>query len=36
LGCELNPEYEELQKRRIKDAYDMTAQQSLFIQHSES
>ena len=36
LGCELNPEYAELQKRRIKDAYDMTAQQSLFIQHSES
>ena len=31
LGCELNPEYEELQKRRIKDAYDMTAQQSLFL-----
>ena len=31
LGCELNPEYEELQQRRIKDAYDMTAQQSLFI-----
>ena len=31
LGCELNPEYEELQKRRIKDAYNMTAQQSLFI-----
>jgi DNA modification methylase len=30
LGCELNPEYEELQQRRIKDAYDMTAQQSLF------
>ena len=31
LGCELNPEYAELQKRRIKDAYDMTAQQSLFL-----
>jgi len=30
LGCELNPEYQELQQRRIKDAYDMTAQQSLF------
>jgi len=31
LGCELNSNYEDLQKKRIKDAYDMTAQQSLFI-----
>ena len=35
LGCELNPEYEELQQRRIKDAYDMTAQQSLFPEYAE-